>query len=92
MLLLFLCAEIMLSDNLLYRPLEELTTNRNAKSRAKKWGETKSISGDESSYLSDIENIGKGRFAQRLATNLSPTSVVPEYVKGALKYVKSKIQ
>ena len=72
--------------------LEELTTNRNAKSRAKKWGETKSISGDESSYLSDIENIGKGRFAQRLATNLSPTSVVPEYVKGALKYVKSKIQ
>ncbi|MES9722735.1 hypothetical protein ABWK17_18780, partial [Bacillus altitudinis] len=71
--------------------LTELTTNSNAISRAQGWKLASSIKGDEKSYLSDIENIGKGRFAQRLSTNLTSLSVVPEYVKGALDYVIAKV-
>lgn len=71
--------------------LTELTTNKAAISRAKKWKKDKSIDTEEKNYLSDIENIGKGRFAQRLSTNLTNKSIVPDYIKGALDYVISKI-
>ena len=40
--------------------------------------------------LEDINSIGKGRFSQRLATNLS-TSACPNYIRGALNFVKSKV-
>lgn len=73
------------------KTLIELTTNSKAITRANDWKTTGSIKGDEKIYLSDIENIGKGRFAQRLATNLTNESIVPEYVKGALDYVISKV-
>ncbi|WP_284565300.1 ATP-dependent nuclease [Bacillus altitudinis] len=71
--------------------LIELTTNKKAISRAQGWASASSIRGDEKSYLSDIEIIGKGRFAQRLSTNLTNLSVVPEYVKGALDYVIARV-
>jgi len=71
--------------------LTELTTNRNAISRAQGWKSVSNINGDEKRYLSDIESIGKGRFAQRLSTNLINSSVVPNYVKGALEYVISRV-
>jgi len=71
--------------------LTELTTNRNAISRAQGWKSASNINGDEKRYLSDIESIGKGRFAQRLSTNLINSSVVPNYVKGALEYVISRV-
>lgn len=71
--------------------LTELTTNRNAISRAQRWKSAHSIEGEEKRFLSDIESIGKGRFAQRLSTNLTPQSIVPEYVKGALDYVISRV-
>ncbi|WP_216594913.1 ATP-dependent nuclease [Domibacillus robiginosus] len=71
--------------------LIELTTNGKATSRAQGWKLASSIKGDEKSYLSDIESIGKGRFSQRLSTNLTNSSVVPEYVKGALDYVIARV-
>ncbi|WP_066190786.1 ATP-dependent nuclease [Gracilibacillus timonensis] len=71
--------------------LIELTSNQNAKTRAESWKSFESIDEEEKIYLADIGNIGKGRFAQRLATNLTDSSVVPNYVKGALDYVVSRI-
>ncbi|MFS0752697.1 ATP-dependent nuclease [Oceanobacillus sp. 1P07AA] len=72
--------------------LTELTSNQKAIDRAKIWGLLGGfLNGEEKTYLSDIGNIGKGRFAQRLATNLTDSSVVPNYVKGALDYVISRI-
>ncbi|MER2127937.1 AAA family ATPase [Solibacillus sp.] len=71
--------------------LKELTTNKNAIVRAETWKMSNSIKGEEKIYLSDIESIGKGRFAQRLATNLTEASVIPAYLKGALEYVISKV-
>jgi putative ATP-dependent endonuclease of OLD family len=71
--------------------LTELTTNSKAIDRARGWKVASNIKGDEKSYLSDIESIGKGRFAQRLSTNLTHKSVVPEYVKGALDYVITRV-
>lgn len=73
------------------KTLTELTTNSNAISRAEWWELAGSIKGDETRYLSDIESIGKGRFAQRLSTNLTNKSVVPEYVRGALDYVIARV-
>lgn len=74
------------------KTLGELTTNKKAIERAEAWGLTSSILGEEASYLSDIESIGKGRFAQRLSTNLTQKSDVPKYVKGALDYVIAKFR
>jgi hypothetical protein len=39
--------------------------------------------------LSDINAIGKGRFAQRLATNMGK-GPCPAYIKEALKYVAAR--
>lgn len=78
-----------MSDEII-ETLTELTTNRKAKIRAESWKSASGIKGEENRYLTDIENIGKGRFAQRLSTNLTNLSVVPEYVKGALDYVIAK--
>jgi putative ATP-dependent endonuclease of OLD family len=71
--------------------LIELTSNNNAINRAKLWELNGSIDKEEETYLSDISNIGKGRFAQRLATNLTNYPVIPNYVKGALDYVVARV-
>jgi putative ATP-dependent endonuclease of OLD family len=41
---------------------------------------------DSVQLLSDISDIGKGRFAQRLASNISGTAC-PIYIKQAVEYV-----
>lgn len=48
---------------------------------------------DEKSFLKDIDSIGKGRFAQRLASalNVAQTDVCPSYIKSALEYMKEKL-
>lgn len=71
--------------------LIELTSNSKAIERAEAWKHESSVIGKESRYLSDIESIGKGRFAQRLATNLNSDSVVPKYISEALDYVIAKV-
>ena len=72
--------------------IEELTTNGAAKERAKVWGATPS-SLDGQRFLNDIEEIGKGRFAQRLAGNIMKRGgdACPESVKEAIAHVTEQI-
>jgi putative ATP-dependent endonuclease of the OLD family len=48
---------------------------------------------DATQLLKDINSLGKGRFAQRLATVLieNNVDVCPPYVKAALDYMKAKL-
>ncbi|WP_429969006.1 ATP-dependent nuclease [Enterococcus sp. AZ136] len=72
--------------------LLELSPSKNAASRAQVWKDNDNIEGYEEKYLSDIEKIGKGRFAQRLSTNLTDETKIPEYVEEAIEYVVSQLQ
>jgi|SRR5579863_6218206 len=67
------------------KTLTELAESEAAKERAKQWLEgTDRL--DSGQFLADIEKIGKGRFAQRLANNMKG-SRCPEYIKEAIEYV-----
>jgi putative ATP-dependent endonuclease of the OLD family len=66
----------------------QLTDNGAAKKRAEEIRKNPSAL-DPEQFLKDIEGISKGRFAQRLATNLNPQSC-PEYIRDAVKYVASR--
>lgn len=48
---------------------------------------------DPTQFLKDIDSLGKGRVAQRLASVLvaNETNVCPEYIKAALDYLKAKL-
>lgn len=45
---------------------------------------------DFEKYLGLIETVGKGRFAQRLASRVAGTEP-PEYIKGAIEFVASRV-
>jgi putative ATP-dependent endonuclease of OLD family len=68
--------------------LMELTDNNAAKARAKKWRKDPN-SIDGSRLLKDIGHIGKGRFAQRLATHIED-NFCPTYIREAIEYVASQ--
>lgn len=72
--------------------IDELTTNGAAKKRAQDWRDTPA-SLDEVRFLSDIEEIGKGRFAQRLAGNIVKRGgkACPNSVKEAIAYVAERV-
>lgn len=63
----------------------ELTDNGAASKRAEDWRESPDTL-DSEQFLRDIEAIGKGRFAQRLATRLKGRAC-PPYVLDAIKHV-----
>ena len=48
---------------------------------------------DAKQFLKDIDSIGKGRFAQRLASALLAVKadVCPDYIKNALEYMREKL-
>jgi putative ATP-dependent endonuclease of OLD family len=48
---------------------------------------------DEKQFLKDIDSIGKGRFAQRLAAVIlaDKADVCPNYIKNALEYMREKL-
>ncbi len=70
--------------------LAELAASGAAKTRAQQWGQTPAaLTVDE--FLDDIGAIGKGRFAQRLATNMKK-GPCPAYIKDALAYVAGRCQ
>ncbi|WP_426273668.1 ATP-dependent nuclease [Exiguobacterium sp. R-17] len=73
--------------------IKELTEVKIAEARAEKWYANKSIDKEEKRFLDDIEKIGKGRFAQRVATNivLKNQKALPVYIKEAIEYVSSRI-
>ncbi|SME72878.1 recombination protein F [Bacillus cereus] len=69
----------------------ELTENGAAKKRAEEWKKKKCFNDDEKRFLKDIEEIGKGRFAQRFASNLQNNRAIPSYILEALKYVEKRV-
>ncbi len=72
-------------ENSICRTLHELSVSEAARTRADQWKESpKSL--DPERFLADIENIGKGRFAQRLANKMTGNRC-PSYIKEAIKYV-----
>lgn len=48
---------------------------------------------EEKRFLKDIDSIGKGRFAQRLASVMvaAKANVCPSYIKNALEYMRAKL-
>ncbi len=68
--------------------LKELTTNEKAKERATGWlASPKSV--DESQLIKDIEEVGKGRYAQRLAS-LMVNDRIPKSIKKAIAFVAKR--
>jgi putative ATP-dependent endonuclease of OLD family len=66
--------------------LGELTSSAKAKQRANEWkADPETLDADR--FIKDIKAIGKGRFAQRLATCIDK-DICPKYVKAAVAYLK----
>ena len=63
----------------------ETSDNGAAKERARRWNDSPENL-DIEQFLKDINEIGKGRFAQRLATRITDLSC-PLYIMEALQYV-----
>lgn len=70
--------------------LSVLTSNGKAKKRALEWSKAPTTI-NKSRFLKDIEAIGKGRFAQRLASHIKDTQC-PEYIRKAIQYVANRSQ
>lgn len=70
------------------RTMKDLCTVKAAVDRAKKRAEAKELT-DEEVFLNDIGYVGKGRFAQRLASYIakSRVSTCPDYILKAIKHV-----
>lgn len=72
---------------------EELSSNNKMQARFRALAEDpRSL--DERQFLKDIDSIGKGRFAQRLASKLRAANVdvCPAYIQNALEYMREKLQ
>jgi putative ATP-dependent endonuclease of OLD family len=68
--------------------LSALTTNKAAMSRAEGWAaEPDALA--VGPFLRDIEAIGKGRFAQRVAAAMTDP-IVPRYIRRGVKYVADR--
>jgi len=72
------------------KTLIELAENNAARERAEGWREEPSTL-DKVRFLEDIRAIGKGRFAQRLASHIG-ADCCPPYIQEAIKYVAAKCQ
>jgi putative ATP-dependent endonuclease of the OLD family len=70
------------------KTLAELAGSQTARDRAEKWRDDPDECEPED-LLSDIDKIGKGRFAQRLAGNMKGNHC-PPYVEKAIKHVVKK--
>ena len=67
------------------KTLSDLTEFKKVVERAEEWKNDPSKL-DPERFLGDIEKIGKGRFAQRLAGNMTG-KLCPVYIKEAIEYV-----
>ena len=72
----------------LCRTLVELTESNAVKGRAEGWQQDP-ITLDKEQFLKDIGAVGKGRFAQRLASYLA-AGYCPFYIEEAIKYVAAR--
>jgi len=73
--------------------MNAIGSNDVMKSRMRTWA-TETASLDADKFLNDINKVGKGRFAQRLADFVakSGTNACPEYIKEAVEHVARKCQ
>lgn len=73
--------------------LSTLTNVNVARQRARQWHDDPA-SLDEARFLADITEIGKGRFAQRLASVISTmkSTACPDYIKQAITYVAERVR
>lgn len=69
--------------------LGELTGSGAAKKRAEAWKAAPTTL-DAERFINDIKVIGKGRFAQRLATRIDK-DICPKYIRDATAYLKSRL-
>lgn len=71
--------------------IEELTEVGVAKTRAQSW-RANPMGLDRERFLKDISAIGKGRYAQRLASVISNSgdAYCPQYIREALSYVANR--
>jgi putative ATP-dependent endonuclease of OLD family len=67
------------------KTIKELATSEVAKERAQQWQDNPEAL-DAERFLADIREIGKGRFAQRLASNMAGNRC-PPYIKEAIEHV-----
>lgn len=71
--------------------LAELTRNAACRARARRWGEDPATL-VPARLLADIETVGKGRFAQRLAAHLNAGLQPPAYIAGAIRFVVERLR
>jgi len=71
--------------------MEGLGGNSKVRDRMKNWAADPGVLKVDA-FLKDIESVGKGRFAQRLASIIaeSKTSSCPEYISNGVKYVAER--
>ena len=80
------------------RALKQLGTTKRARERANAWLAAKEVATkDEGRFLADIGAIGKGRYAQRLATSMAaikadgdPFVQGPRYIIQAIRYLVAR--
>jgi putative ATP-dependent endonuclease of OLD family len=74
----------------------QLSKKRSARSKMSEWADVHdAIDGDDATrYLSYIERLGKGRFAQRLASVIAKSGekACPEYVLKGVRHVAAKCE
>ena len=68
----------------------ELSSNSRARQRAQAWLQDPN-SLNEDQFLSDIDEISKGRFAQRLASRISGPAC-PTYISKAIGYLAQRLE
>lgn len=77
--------------------LQQLAPGKSAKQRAANWAAARTVPPDEEErFLKDIEVIGKGRYAQRLAATMkkapAPRLQGPSYILDALAFLTKQVQ
>jgi putative ATP-dependent endonuclease of OLD family len=72
--------------------INALTSNKKMQERFEEW-KTNPDNLDPEQLVKDIESVGKGRFAQRLATIIDSgfSEICPQYIKDATDYLVEKI-
>lgn len=75
--------------------LKQLAPGKTAEDRAAAWATSKSVPADEEArFLKDIEAIGKGRYAQRLASTMLKKrsgDQAPRYISDALAFLRRQL-
>ncbi len=73
------------------KAMKAVGSSARARKRMNDWAETPATL-DVDVFLKDIENVGKGRFAQRLASIIADSELIccPDYILTGVKYVASR--